>query len=258
MSNNGKPAIAVQLYSLRHLSDSFDEIAATAAAAGFEDVELIILPGYTGEEAKAILDRHGLQAVSAHVPYEDLTDDFAGTINFHRAVGNDNLILPGPAPDVRQAENAAAWRDFGQTLDELGRRCRAEGMRLGYHNHAFEMEVYDGKRAIDWLLETADAENLFWEPDLAWIVDGDAPPMDMVQKYAGRCPFIHAKDLARAGENEDEMGLADVGYGTLEWDALLPACRAAGAEFYIVEHDLPKDPAASIRRSREFLVSLVE
>ena len=115
------------------------------------------------------------------------------------------------------------------------------------------MAVYDGARAIDWLLDSADPENLFWEPDLAWISDGGVDPLEMVERYAGRCPRIHAKDLARPGENEDQMGLADVGYGTLDWEALLPACRAAGAECYIVEHDLPKDPVASVRRSREFL-----
>ena len=250
-----KPSIAVQLYSLRHVSDSFEDIAAAAAEAGYEGVELIFLPDHTGQEAKAVLDQHGLQAVSAHVPYRALAEDFAGTVEFHRAVGNDCLILPMPDPEVRQAANADAWRAFGQTLNELGRRCRAEGMRLGYHNHAFEMEEFDGARAIDWVLANADEANLFWEPDLAWITDGGARPLELIQKYAGRCPHIHAKDLAPAGENEDQMGLADVGYGTLDWDALIPACRAAGATCYVVEHDLPKEPVASIRRSREFLES---
>ena len=255
MSANMKPSIAVQLYSLRHLSDNFSDIAAAAASAGYEGVELIFLPDHTGEETKAILDSQGLQCVSAHVPYQSLVDDFNATIAFHRAVGNDRLILPVPDSNVREAANADAWREFGRTLNELGRRCRAEGMRLGYHNHAFEMEQFDGARAIDLLLGNAEEENLFWEPDLAWITDGGASPLELLQQYAGRCLHIHAKDLAPSGQNEDQMGLADVGYGTLEWDALLPACRAAGAACYVVEHDLPKDPVASVRRSREFLAS---
>ena len=258
MNSNEKPLVAVQLYSLRHLSDSFDEIAAAAAQAGYEGVELIPLPDYSGLEAKAVLEEHGLQPVSAHVPYEALAEEFAATVEFQVAAGNDLLILPGPAQEVRAAESSEAWRAFGKTLNELGRRCREEGLRLGYHNHAFEMATYDGARAIDWLLDSADPENLFWEPDLAWISDGGVDPLEMIEKYAGRCPRIHAKDLARPGENEDQMGLADVGYGTLDWEALLPACRAAGAECYVVEHDLPKDPVASVRRSREFLEGRVQ
>lgn len=255
MTQNTIPSIAVQLYSLRHLSNSFAEIAAAAAEAGYEGVELIFLKDHTGAEAKAILNDYGLQAVSAHVPYEILTQDFAGTVAFHQAVGNDYLILPMPSQEVRESGNAEAWCSFGQTLNELGARCRAEGMRLGYHNHAFEMAEYDGRRAIDWLLANVEPDNLFWEPDLAWITHGNADPLELVQKYSGHCPRIHAKDLAPEGENEDQMGLADVGYGTLDWDALLPVCHAAGAACYVVEHDLPKDPIASIRRSREFLVS---
>jgi len=258
MNSNMKPLIALQLYSLRHLSDKFDEIAAAAAQAGFEGVELIPLPDRSGEEAKAILDEHGLQPVSAHVTYEELAEDFASTVAFQQAAGNDYLVLPGPAQEVRAAESGESWRAFGRTLNELGRRCREEGVRLGYHNHAFEMAVYEGARAIDWLLENADPENVLWQPDLAWIRDGGVDPQEMVEKYAGRCPLIHAKDLAPAGENEDQMGLADVGYGTLDWEAILPACRAAGAECYVVEHDLPKDPVASVRRSREFLESRVQ
>lgn len=253
--SNEKPSIAVQLYSLRHLSDSFEDVAAAAAEAGYEGVELIFLEDHSGEQAKTILDRHGLRVVSAHVPWRALAEDFAGTVEFQRAVGNDNLILPMPDPAVREAASADAWRGFGQTLDVVGRRCRDEGMRLGYHNHAFEMEAFEGARAIDWVLENAEAENLFWEPDMAWITDGGARPLELLQKYAGRCPHIHAKDLAPAGENEDQMGLADVGYGTLDWDAIIPACRAAGATCYVVEHDLPKEPVASVRRSREFLES---
>ena len=258
MNSNTIPLVAVQLYSLRHFSDSFTGIAAAAAEAGYVGVEMIFLPDHTGEEAKAVLDGHGLQSVSAHVPYDALAEDFDNTVAFQQAAGNDCLILPGPAAEMRSADNAEAWRAFGQTLNELGRRCREEGIRLGYHNHAFEMEEYDGARAIDWLLQSAEADNLFWEPDVAWIANGSASPLEMVQKYAGRCPRIHAKDLAPEGENEDQMGFADVGYGTLDWEALLPACRAAGAECYIVEHDLPKDPVGSVRRSREFLQSRVE
>lgn len=258
MSSNPTAPIAVQLYSLRHLSDDFAQIAAAAADAGYAAVELVYLKQHSGAQAREILESHGLRAVSAHVPYPALAQDFDGTVAFHRAVGNDCLILPVPAQEVREASSADAWRSFGQTLNELGARCRAEGMRLGYHNHAFEMAEYDGKRAIDWLLESAEPDNLFWEPDLAWVAHGGADPLALLQQYAGRCPRIHAKDLAPAGENEDQMGLADVGYGTLDWDALLPACRQAGAQWYVVEHDLPADPAASVRRSREFLAGKAE
>ena len=132
-------------------------------------------------------------------------------------------------------------------------RCSAEGMQLLYHNHAFEMEQIEGKLAIDWMMEAASAANVGFEMDLAWVARGGVDGIELLERYHGRCPRVHCKDLAPAGENEDQMGFADVGHGTLDWAKLLPAAKKAGAEWYIVEHDLPKEPLVSIRRSFEFL-----
>jgi sugar phosphate isomerase/epimerase len=143
----------------------------------------------------------------------------------------------------------------GRLLNLLGSRYRDAGLRLGYHNHAFEMATVDGKLALDWMLESTDPENLFFEPDLAWIVRGGVNPLELLERYQGRCRRIHVKDIAPAGQNEDEDGWADVGYGILDWEQLLPAAKATGAEWYIVEHDNPRDPVKSICRSMEFLRS---
>ncbi len=75
----------------------------------------------------------------------------------------------------------------------------------------------------------------------------------MLRKYAGRIPRVHVKDLAPAGSGQDEGGFADVGYGTVDWSAALPAIQAAGSEWYVVEHDQPRQPLTTIRRSFEFL-----
>ena len=110
-------------------------------------------------------------------------------------------------------------------------------------------------RAIDWLLANAEAGESVLGAGSGLDSRWRRQPLELVQKYAGRCPHIHAKDLAPAGENEDQMGL--LMWATGRWTGMRccrPA-RAAGAEYYIVEHDLPKDPVASIRRSREFLAS---
>ena len=135
-------------------------------------------------------------------------------------------------------------------LDGLGRRASFAGMRLLYHNHDFEMVVIDGKPAISWLLEAAKPENVGFEPDLAWIVFGGQDAVGLLQQYSGRVPRVHAKDL---GDNAAEHGLADVGSGRLDWDAILPAAEAAQAEWLVVEHDFPTDPLASIQRSQTFL-----
>ncbi|RLT40716.1 MAG: sugar phosphate isomerase/epimerase [Chloroflexi bacterium] len=253
MSTNTSPAIAVQLYSLRNYTKDFAELIRTVAGVGYSAVELVGTPGLSGANVAAILQENGVQAVSAHVGIQGLRDDLAGAIAFHQAVGNSHLIVPAPPSELREAADATAWRSLGAELGGFAARCADAGMSVGYHNHWWEMAEVDGKRIIDWLLEGDTSGRVFLELDLAWAVKGGGDPLAILQQYAGRCPRVHAKDLAQPGENADQMGLADVGYGTLDWDALIPAAKAAGATAFVVEHDLPADAVASVRRSLEFL-----
>jgi len=243
--------IAVQLYSLRNLQIPFDEVLGEVAAIGYTGVELVGNHNQSADEMKALLTKHNLQVVSSHAPISALESDLDNVIAFHKAIGNHVLVVPFLAPDDR-GKDGAAWTQLGKRLAAIGQRCKAAGMKLLYHNHAFEMEVIEGKLAIDWLLEGAGAD-LGFEIDLAWVQRGGQNGVELLQRYAGRCPRVHCKDLAPEGQNEDQMGFADVGHGVLDWAALLPAAKAAGAEWYIVEHDLPKEPLVSIRRSFDFL-----
>ncbi len=244
--------LAVQLYTLRKLEEPFDTMLADVAEIGYTGVETVDNHGLTADEMRAMLDKHQLQVASSHVGMAALEDNFDAVTAFNRAVDNQMLVIPW-LPLPLRPQDAAGWRAIGGRLDRLGRRCQDAGMKLIYHNHDFEMTRYDGKLAIEWILDSVDPENLGFEPDLAWIAAGGADPLALLSEYSGRCPRVHAKDLARPGESDNEKDLADVGYGRLDWDALLPAIENAGAEWLIVEHDLPPDPLDSIRRSYGFL-----
>ncbi|MFO7635100.1 MAG: sugar phosphate isomerase/epimerase [Caldilinea sp.] len=241
--------LAVQLYTLRSLPMSADEVLGAVAAAGYSGVELAGNLGQSAESLRALLDKHGLQAVSAHVQLQVMESDLPDVVRFHKILGNDTVIVPW-LPEADRSPAASGWMALGERLDRLGRRLRMANMRLLYHNHDFEMVVIDGKPAITWLLEAAAPENVGFEPDLAWIVAGGQDATAMMQQYSGRVPRVHAKDL---GDNEAERGLADVGSGRLDWDSILPAVEAAQAEWLVVEHDFPTDPLASIQRSHAFL-----
>ncbi len=254
MSTNETLPISVQLYSLRSLPESFDVLLGQVAAIGYSGVETVGAHGLSGDEMSALLDKHGLKVTSGHYGLPLLQNDLGEVIAFNKAIDNDVIVVPA-LPDEMRAKNAQNWIMVGKLLDSLGAQCAAEGIRLQYHNHWWEMDRFDGKLAIDWLLENASPENLGFEPDLAWIVRGGADPLDLLDRYSGRYPRVHAKDLAKPGEANNDMGLADVGSGTLDWDALLSAAKAGGAEWFVVEHDVPPVPLASIKSSFEFLKS---
>lgn len=258
MSTATRLPIGLQLYTLRELPGSEDERLALAAEVGYAYVETIHQTAQSGEAWKRQLAQHGLMAVSAHVPLEAFDADRDGTIQTYLDLGTRIVTIPIPRRAFWAGEASAAdWSAFGAELNELGEHCQSAGLRLLYHNHWQEMQMYDGKRAIDLLLAESDAAHVGLEPDFAWIVKGGGDPLQLLRRYAGRCPCVHMKDLAPEGQNEDRLGLEDVGYGRLDWDAILPAADASGASWYIVEHDYPGEHAASITRSYNFIADMM-
>ena len=71
-------------------------------------------------------------------------------------------------------------------------------------------QLADGSLPIEHLL----GDRLLWEADLAWAVRGGVDPRQWIERYRGRIPLVHVKDIAPAGEKADEDGWADVGTGT--------------------------------------------
>lgn len=254
-----RPPIAVQIYTLRSLTDTPASILAAVAAAGYSGVELAgtFAPGMPPAQLRTLLDEAGLQAVSAHVSLEALEADLPAVVAAQKTLGNQVIIVPWVAP-AQRGETAAAWQELGARLARLARRCQHAGMNFMYHNHDFEMAIIDGRPAIDWLMQgAADAgAPIGFEIDLAWAQHGGQNPVTLLERYSGRVPRVHAKDLALdPAADPAQKGLADVGAGTLDWDAILPAAKAAGVEWFVVEHDFPSDPLGSIRASYDFLAA---
>jgi sugar phosphate isomerase/epimerase len=258
-ANEQKPPIAVQLYTLRSLKQAPADVLEQIAAIGYSGVELAgtFAPSMPPADLRKLLDKAGLQVVSAHVSLNDMEADLPGAVRAQKTLGNDMLIVPWVAEEVR-GKTVDSWRALGARLGRLAKRSQLAGMRFMYHNHDFEMVIIDGKPAIDWLMagaaQTAGPVDVGFELDVAWAQYGGQSVPDLLQRYSGRVARLHAKDLASdPAATPEEKGLSTVGAGKLDWDAILPAAKAAGVEWYVVEHDFPTDPFASIRSSYEFL-----
>jgi len=91
---------------------------------------------------------------------------------------------------------------------------------------------------------------------VAWLVRGSADPKQWIDRYCDRVTSAHVKDIAPAGQNEDQDGWADVGAGVLDWRDLWGFCRRDGARWMVVEHDKSADPAATARASFAFLAHI--
>ena len=247
--------LSIQLYSLRELGD-LDRILEAAAHAGFRHVEMI--GSHLEDPARTLrrLEAHGLQASSSHVSLAQLRETPEAIIEAAEMLGIDELYMPAVPPEDRDMD-AEGWRRLGVGLGELSDDFLVQGVRLGYHNHHWELTPKEGdKTALELLFEAAGQSSLAWQADVAWLVRGGAKPEIWLDRYADRLRSAHVKDIAHNGENADQDGWADVGYGVLDWRRLFDVCRECGAGWMVVEHDKPADPAGSARRSYDYLIHM--
>ncbi len=242
--------IAVQMYSLRN-AGSLDQQLKIVHDAGVGAVETVGTQGVSAAELKQLLDRYAIKAISSHVPLAELRRDLAGVVAFNRSIGNTTLVVPYLDAKDRPTD-AAGWTALGQELGRISKQVRGEGMRLAYHNHDFELVDFNGRTGLD-LLFAAAGSDLQTELDLAWVARAGYDPAVMLGKFRGRLFAVHAKDNAPKGQAEDEGGFAAVGQGVLDWNAILPAAADAGVQWYIIEHDQPRDPAKVIKTGADYL-----
>lgn len=245
----GQP-IAVQMYTLRN-AGTLDQQLKIVHDAGVQAVETVGTQNVSAAELKQLLDRYGIKAISSHTALADLRNDLDKVVAFNRIIGNTTLVVP--YLDSKDRPNdAAGWTALGRELGRIAKQVQAKGMRLAYHNHDFELVDFDGRTALELLFDAAGPD-LQTELDLAWVARSGHDPVVMLGKFRGRLFAVHAKDNAPKGQAEDEGGFAAVGQGVLDWNAILPAAADAGARWYIVEHDQPRDPAKVIQTGADYL-----
>lgn len=249
-----KPGFAMILYTVREPAK--EDLLGTLKRVrdiGFEHVQWSGMPPLPGDEIRKALDEAGLKAIAGHTGMEPFEEDFEGQVAHWKAIGAPDIAPGGMMNDCK--DTLAAWLQGAKRLDVLGAKLRAEGIRLSYHNHAWEFEKYEGddRYKLDILYSETSAENLNAELDLGWCHAGGVDPATYLRKYAGRCPVVHAKDM-KPEPKEGESRFAELGRGALNWDAIFEAGQEAGVEWYVYEQDTTDgDVWDSVKASYEFL-----
>jgi sugar phosphate isomerase/epimerase len=245
--------LSFQLYTARNFPPLGD-VLALLGSLGYKEVEGFggvygDMDADTAKSLKTELDANGLKMTTGHFALDALENSPAKVVAFARALGMDSIYAPFIMPDDRP-KDADGWKAFGLRLEQASKPYKDAGFEFGWHNHDFEFQALpDGSIPHDRLFE--NAPGLSWEMDVAWVIRGGSDPFEWIERYKDRISSVHVKDIAPAGQNEDEGGWADVGYGTVDWKKLYQAFKATKARHFILEHDLPSDLARCARRSIE-------
>ncbi|MCL2042746.1 MAG: sugar phosphate isomerase/epimerase [Treponema sp.] len=268
--------VMLQLYTVREeLQNDFDGSLEEVARIGYQYVELALARsfGKTADQFKASLDKAGLSAVSAHVPYRDMIADPENNIDFHIAVGCKYIVIP--YLDDADRSTGPHYDEVKKGIARLGETINKKGATLLYHNHEFEFADYNGKYALDDLFDSIPAELLQTEIDVCWVKAGGVDPADYILKYTGRSPVIHLKDFDPSAEKSvkaeyDLIGeekkanapgsfpFRSLGQGIVDIPGIIKAAEKAGTQWLVVEQDLPspgKTPMECARESFDYLMS---
>lgn len=271
-----KSSLALQLYSIRDFAQKdFKGTLEKVKSMGYKGVEFAGLYDYSAADVKQMLADTGLEAVSAHVPINELLDDLSGTIAKYKEIGCQYIAIPWLEEERRPGNEG-----YEQTLKDImaiGEEVKRQGMMLLYHNHDFEFTKVDEEYALDMMYRMIPADILETEIDTCWVNVGGENPADYIRKYTGRAPIVHLKDFVMPGKKpahmyeligvdkeeenaEDEVfELRPVGYGAQNVNAILEAASDAGAQWVVVEQDAPsmgKTSMECVQMSIEYLKNL--
>ncbi|GAA1960123.1 sugar phosphate isomerase/epimerase [Microbacterium deminutum] len=257
---------SVQLFTVNTaLEADLDGTLAEIAARGFTAVEPYDFVRRAEPLAES-LKAHGLTAPTGHafLASESLVrPDGSGTtvpVPSHdetftaaKTLGMSTVIDPYVAPDrwttTEQVEETA------QLLNAAAEAAAGYGIRVGYHNHAHELEAqFDGVTGLELLASLLDPRVVL-EVDLYWAARAGVYSPTLLQKLGDRVVAVHVKDGTLDPQAIAAYPPADqvpAGQGAVPLAEALDA--ASALEFAVVEFDhYTGDIFDGIEASRVFL-----
>nr|WP_324258575.1 sugar phosphate isomerase/epimerase [Cellvibrio fontiphilus] len=225
------PQLSVQLWSVKDdVAKDFEGTLKKLKAMGFDGVEFA---GNFGPYAndpkglKAFLDKTGLKASAAHVPFEKLNaENFDATVAFYKAIDCKYLIIP---MDMRAFTTDGA-KEVAADLAAIQTKLTPHGMHTGYHNHEGEMLGEIGKTPWD-VIGGNTSQAVVLQQDVGWTEVAGKDPIAFIKAYPGRTITTHYKASApKPGNTEHPI----IGQDTTDWKALIEANKTYGGTLWLV------------------------
>ncbi|NDV93307.1 sugar phosphate isomerase/epimerase [Dysgonomonas sp. 521] len=245
-----KKEVAIQLYSVRerigsHVNNQsgnynadYTGILKELAQMGYTAVESAgyhegLFYGRKPEDFKRDVEAFGLKVLSSHcskpLTVEELTSGrfeesmkwWDQCIAAHKAAGMTYIVDPW----LSIPKTVKELKTYCDYYNEIGKRCKANGMKFGYHNHAHEFQKVENQVVMmDYMLENTNPEYVFFQMDVYWVVMGQNSPVDYFKKYPGRFTVLHIKDHREVGQS-----------GMVGFDAIFRHADIAGTKHIVVE-----------------------
>ncbi|MBS4219073.1 sugar phosphate isomerase/epimerase [Bacillus sp. FJAT-49711] len=277
-------SLGLQLYSVRdELEKDYLGTLERLAEIGYKNLEVAIhnadeglkVGGMNAAEVKKQLDRLGMRVVSSHIGPLDKVD-WDEVADFSHTLGSEAVGC-----SIAFFTNYQEILDFSAELNKYGEECRKRDLQFYFHNHFQEFQKFNGKYAMDIVLENTDKDLVKMEFDTYWAVRGGVDPVEYLRQLGDRCGLIHQKDLPATVEKSnlfDVIGedaeitfesfvkipkpeeFTEIGEGVLDIASIIREAKKIGAAKYIfVEQDLtPRNQLDSVEISYKNITELLK
>jgi sugar phosphate isomerase/epimerase len=238
--------LSVQLYTVREaLAEDLPGTLERLAALGFTQVEPYALTRF-GDALRPALAATGLSAPTAHQHFVG-TDDAAAVFATAAELGVGLVI--DPRVDRSRWESADDVKAIADDLNAAADLAREHGVRVGYHNHAQELEItVDGTPVLE-VFAAHLADDVTLEVDAYWAAVGGQDPVALLERLGDRVAAVHVKDGPVTADPQDQVA---VGRGELPIREIVGAAPRA---LRVIELDDTRgDRFQAVADSRTWLV----
>lgn len=248
-------SLSLQLYSVRHeLEKDVPGTLHRVAGIGYRQVECShrlykAAPGLADTLRTAGLGvptfTSPLTAVTGEMGDLDAVFTAARDVGAHTVV--DTFIPEQFWTTARDVVRIA------EGLNLAAAAARGYGLRVGYHNHWWELERrFAGRTALETLVE-ALSPDVVLEVDVYWVAVGGEDALGLLARLGDRVRFLHLKDGPISRDNAEQL---PAGHGSMPLDRIIeatPQVEAGAVEF----DDYTGDIFEGITKAYEYLAPRV-
>jgi sugar phosphate isomerase/epimerase len=242
----------VQLYTVRTamLQDAKGTLQ-QLAALGYKQIESAGSDkgnyyGLAPKEMKQVCKDLGLTLRSGHI---HLDDKWQKTLQDAAETGQEYLICSSMPVHGQTIDN---YKKTAEQFNKAGAESKKLGIKFGYHNHNVEFEQENGKVLYDVLMDETEPGLVHMELDLGWVVAAGKDPIDYFNRYKGRFPLWHLKDMDLVKKHSVEFGK-----GGLNIKEMFKHAKQSGMRYFFVEQEeYSGTPFESLQFNMDYLKQL--
>lgn len=262
-----KNGIGLQLWTVRNqLAEDADATLQAVKDAGYVQVELMNV--VDSQAIAKIAKDKGLELRSAFFNWETIANPSNASapkieqiIETAGGMGLEYLVFGYIGKQHR--DTADKLKAIAERANAAAEKIQNAGMKMSYHNHAFEFETLEEQTTgFDILMQRFDPARINFELDVFWAAIGGWDPVETMHKLGKRLGQIHLKDLkAGTGIIYDEGkvpadAFQELGDGEIDMQQVIEVAQTHGVTQFHVEQDESPDPIQSIAQSVRHLKTI--